>query len=217
MESEHGTGTPDVQATYDRAGFAGHARRGDSPAVLVVDFSYGFTDPAYPTAADMSAEVAATARLIAAARDAGAPVAFTTIAYDDEHLRSLAWLRKAPGMAALRAGTRLAELDAGLGRRADEPVIEKTGASAFFGTSLATLLASWGTDTLIVAGATTSGCVRASVVDAVQSGYDVLVAEDCVADRSEGPHSANLFDMHQKYADVIPLGEALEYLRSART
>lgn len=216
MESGHRADTLGVDATYDRAGFGGQVRRGQSPAVLVVDFTYGFTDPAYPTAADMSAEVEATARLLAAARDCGAPAVYTAIAYDEGHVRSLAWLRKAPGMAALREGTRLAELDNRLGRREDEPLICKTGASAFFGTSLATLLASWGTDTLIVAGATTSGCVRASVVDAVQSGYDVLVAEECVADRSQGPHTANLFDMHQKYADVISLAETVEYLQSVK-
>jgi maleamate amidohydrolase len=197
---------------YETAGFGNTVRRGVHPAILVVDFSYGFTDAAYPTAADMSEPIAATMRLLEAARTRSVPIAFTTISFDEAHIRTLPWLRKASGMAALRTGTRLVEIDARLARRAEEPLVSKLGASAFFGTPLAAILAAWRADTLIVAGATTSGCVRASVVDAVQSGYDVLIPEDCVADRARGPHEANLFDMQQKYADVISVADAIRYV-----
>lgn len=197
---------------YRAAGFGGAARRGAHPAVLVVDFTYGFTDPTYPTASDMSAAITATRALLDVARERAVPVAFTTIAYEDGHLAALPWLRKSAGMAALRSGSRLVEVDSRLARRPEEPLVTKLGASAFFGTALGTILASWRMDTLIVTGATTSGCVRASVVDAVQSGYDVLVPEPCVADRASAPHEANLFDMQQKYADVVTLDEVLGYL-----
>jgi nicotinamidase-related amidase len=199
---------------YDRAGFGRPVERGDRPAVIVVDFTHGFTDPGYPTGADMTGPVLATARLLGAARAAGAPVVFTTIAYDPGQVRSLAWLKKATGMAALELGSRLVEVDERLGRRADEHLVVKTGASAFFGTALAAYLASVRADTVIVTGATTSGCVRATVVDAVQHGYPALVPRDCVADRAQGPHDASLFDMNEKYGDVVDLDDVLRYLAS---
>lgn len=201
-----------AEKTYYRAGFGRSVRRGERPAILVVDFTLGFTDPIYPTAADMSAEIGATRQLLDLARSRSVPIAFTTIAYDEAHLDSLPWLRKAAGMRALRTGSRLVEIDPRLARQTSEPVITKLGASAFFGTPLAALLAAWRVDTVIVTGATTSGCVRASVVDAVQSGFDVLVPEACVADRTVDPHRANLFDINQKYGDVISLAEAIVYL-----
>ncbi|QEX24697.1 N-carbamoylsarcosine amidase [Hypericibacter adhaerens] len=201
---------------YETAGFGRRVSRGPRPAILVVDFSYGFTDTSYPTAADMTAQVVATRRLLDAGRKRSVPIVFTTIGYDEGQARALAWLRKAPGMAALRHGTRLIEIDERLGRRVEEPLLVKAGASAFFGTNLAGLVASWRADTLIVTGATTSGCVRASVVDAVQHGYDVLVPEECVADRASAPHQANLFDMGQKYADVISLDEVLGYIETVQ-
>lgn len=203
-----------TQEIYRAAGFGQAVRRGERPAIVVVDLTYGFTDASYPAGAEMSAQVEATRRLLDAARAHAVPIVFTAIAYQESHMSALAWLRKAPGMAALRSGTRLVEIDSRLGRRADEPVISKLGASAFFGTALQTLLIGWRTDTLIVTGATTSGCVRATVVDAVQSSYDVLVPANCVADRAKGPHDANLFDIGQKYADVISLEEAICYINS---
>ncbi|GAA1789180.1 isochorismatase family protein [Planosporangium flavigriseum] len=208
---------PETLATYDRAGFGASVRRGVRPAVLVVDFTYGFTDPTYPTAADMTAQIEATRVLLEAARSKGVPVIFTTIAYDRGQLTSIAWLQKARGMAALEAGSRLVEIDERLSPRDDESIIVKTGASAFFGTPLASVLAGLQVDTLIVTGATTSGCVRASVVDAVQSGYPTLVPRQCVADRAQGPHDASLFDMNEKYADVIDVDEALAYVRGLPT
>ena len=200
-------------AVYDRAGFGRTVTRGDNPGLIVVDFSYGFTDPAYPTGADMSAELAATASLLEVARSKGLPVVFTTIAYDRGQLDSVTWLQKASGLAALRTGSRLVEVDGRVAPREDETVLVKTGASAFFGTPLAAMLAGLRVDTLIVTGATTSGCVRASVVDAVQSGYPTLVPRQCVADRAAEPHAASLFDLDSKYADVLDVEEVLAYLQ----
>jgi maleamate amidohydrolase len=206
--------TSQIDEIYDKAGFGHPVRRGARPAVLVVDFSYGFTDPQYPTGADMTEQVLATRRLLDAARSAGAPVLYTTVAYDGGQRAALPWLQKAPGLAALRPGTRLVEIDARVAPADEDTVLVKTGASAFFGTPLAGILAGLRVDTLIVTGATTSGCVRASVVDAVQYGYPVLVPRECVADRAQGPHEANLFDMQQKYADVVGLDDVLDHIGS---
>jgi maleamate amidohydrolase len=205
----HGSTTAEV---YDRAGFGHRVERGSRPAVVVVDFTHGFTDPQYPTGADMSDAVQATARLLEAARAGGHPVVFTTIAYDPAQIAGLAWLKKATGMAALEAGSRLVEVDDRLAMRPDEHLVTKTGASAFFGTALASYLASIGADTVVVTGATTSGCVRATVVDAVQHGYPTLVPRDCVADRAQGPHDASLFDINEKYGDVVDSDDVLAYL-----
>jgi nicotinamidase-related amidase len=106
----------------------------------------------------------------------------------------------------------LVAVDSRLDPRPGEHVVVKTGASAFFGTALASYLASVGADTVIVTGATTSGCVRATVVDAVQHGYPTLVPSDCVADRAQGPHDASLFDINEKYGDVVDSDDVLAYL-----
>jgi nicotinamidase-related amidase len=181
-----------------------------------VDFSRGFTDPEAATGADMTEAVLATAGLVEIARGVSAPVIYTTIAYSSPH-EAQAWLRKSPGLSALRVGTPAVEIDERLPRGDQDVLVVKHGASAFFGTGLAALLAGSGVDTVVVCGATTSGCVRASVVDAVQSGYDVLVPRQCVADRAQGPHEASLFDMQAKYADVIALEEAARYLAGIAT
>jgi nicotinamidase-related amidase len=203
-----------TEHTYERAGFGAPVHRGRRPAIVIVDLSRGFTEPQFPTGADLTDVVAATARLVEAARRIAAPVIYTTIAYDpaeaDGH--AYAWLDKAPGLRVLRSGSELVDIDPRLPRGEHDPLIVKKGASAFFGTHLAATLTSLGADTVVICGATTSGCVRASVVDAVQSGFPVLVPRECVGDRAQGPHDANLFDIDAKYGDVIDLEDALQYL-----
>ena len=203
----------DTEQIYARAGWGDRVQRGSRPAVVVVDLSRGFSEPEFPTGADLSEVVAATAELVEAAHAAGAPVVFTTIAYEEADLEGgVAWLRKAPGMGILRAGSELVELDPRLPRQPTDALVVKKGPSAFFGTDLAAALVARGVDTVIVCGATTSGCVRASVVDAVQYGFTVLVPRPCVGDRASGPHEANLFDIDAKYGDVIELDDALSYV-----
>ena len=203
----------DTKTIYERAGFGGAVRRGARPALVVVDFSRGFTDPQYPTGADLSAEVEGTARLAEAARAAGLPVIFTTIAYAANERDGAAWLAKAPGLAILREGTPLVEIDPRLPVAAEDTVVVKKAASAFFGTNLAAVLAAERVDTVVLCGATTSGCIRASAVDSVSSGFPTLVVRDCVRDRAQGPHEANIFDIQAKYADVVALDDALAYVR----
>lgn len=202
----------ETDAIYARAGFGQAVTRGRRPAIVVVDFSRGFTEPSFATGAELSAQVAATARLIEAARPKGCPVIFTTISYDAAGRDGGAWLQKAPGLAILRDGTPLVEIDPRLPRERRDVVIVKKGASAFFGTNLAAILAAERVDTVVLCGATTSGCVRASAVDSVQSGFPTIVPRECVGDRAPEPHDANLFDIQAKYADVISLEETLEYV-----
>lgn len=198
---------------YHRAGFGRSVPRGTRPAVVVVDFSYGFTDTRYPTAADMRDQIARTRAITDLARSRGFPVIFTTIAYQPWEAETLTWLRKATGMKALLVGSRLVEIDASTGIAAGDPVLVKHGASAFHGTNLASLMTGAGVDTVVVTGATTSGCVRATAVDAVQSGFSVLVPRDCCGDRAAGPHEASLYDIDQKYGDVTDAADVTDWLQ----
>lgn len=200
--------------TYDLAGFGAAVRRGRRPAIIVVDLSRGFTEAGFPTGTDLTGVVESTGQLIESGRAVGLPVIFTTIAYSPAEINgaAVAWLGKAPGMRSLREGSPAVAIDPRLPMRAEDPLIVKKGASAFFGTPLASVLVALGCDTVLICGATTSGCVRASAVDAVQSGFSVLVVRECVGDRASGPHEANLFDIQEKYGDVINLNDALGYL-----
>jgi len=204
----------ETDRTYERAGFGAPVRRGSRPAIVVVDLTRGFTEEGFPSGADLTEVVGATGELIAAARGAGVPVVFTAIAYTPAEATGTAvtWLDKAQGMRSLVEGSEEVALDPRLPRTPEDHLIVKKGASAFFGTSLAALLTGAGCDTVLVCGATTSGCVRATAVDAVQSGFSVLVPRECVGDRAAGPHEANLFDIQAKYGDVISLKDAVSYL-----
>lgn len=181
-----------------------------APALLVVDLSLGFTDPRSPLACVAEEAVSATAALLQRARAAGAPVAFTTVAYAPEDEATAAIFRaKVPGLRALRLGDRLTEIDPRLAPATGEPVLRKLFASAFFGTDLAAWLRDAGADTVVVTGASTSGCVRASVVDALQHGFRALVVREAVADRDLAAHAQSLADIDAKYGDVIALEQAL--------
>jgi maleamate amidohydrolase len=203
-----------AKQVYEKAGLGHAVTRGQSPAVLVVDFSCGFTDPACALGADMTAEVEATKRLLDAAREKGLPVVFTTIGFEPSGKDGGLWLEKAPALRDLELGGHWVELDSRLERREDEPIVVKKGASGFFGTNLASILVSQGVDTVVLCGATTSGCVRATAIDLLQYGWPTLVPRECVGDRAQAPHDANLFDIQAKYADVVSLDEALAYLES---
>jgi maleamate amidohydrolase len=186
---------------------------GERPAVLVVDLQYGFTDPAAgPLGGDLGDVVAATASLLSVARENGLPVAFTAVTFQEGQLERLVWLRKMPGLASLIAGSRACEIDGRVKPEPGEPVFGKQAASAFFGTSLISFLLGVGADSLIVTGCVTSGCVRATVVDAVSWGFRTIVPAECVGDRATAPHDSNIFDMDSKYGDVEPLELVIEAL-----
>ncbi|MGI8714067.1 MAG: isochorismatase family protein [Solirubrobacteraceae bacterium] len=200
--------------SYAASGLGGRQGAGRRPALVIVDLNYGFTDPESPLHCSADAAVAATARLLGAARSAGCPVAFTTLEYDEAgRATAAAFLAKAPALAALAPGTRWPQINARVAPREGEPVLHKLFASAFFGTPLSALLVARGCDTVVVCGASTSGCVRATVVDALQHGFHVVVPRQAVCDRAPGPHEASLFDIDAKYGDVVELAVAESLLR----
>jgi nicotinamidase-related amidase len=203
-----------ARAVYEQAGLGHSVTLGSRPAVLVVDFSCGFTDPECALGADMTEQVEATKRLLDSARAKGLPVVFTTIGYEPSLKDGGLWMQKAPSLAELQIGGRWVEIDPRLEPREDETVVLKKGASAFFGTNLASILISQGVDSVILCGATTSGCIRATAIDLLQYGFPTIVPRECVADRAQAPHDANLFDINAKYADVVSVEDALGYLGS---
>jgi maleamate amidohydrolase len=205
----------DTVEIYGRSGIGTRAGFGQHPAVIVVDLQNGFTDPSCPVGGDLDDVVAATARLLDAARRRGLPVAFTAVSFHAGQLDEEAWLRKMPGLKVLVEGTHWCEIDERVRPLAGEPVWGKRASSAFFGTPLAPFLVTAGVDTLVVAGCVTSGCVRATVVDSVSWGYRTIVPAECVGDRAEGPHAWNLFDIDSKYADVELLDDVIASIEAA--
>jgi maleamate amidohydrolase len=194
-------------------GFHGRTGLGRRPVLVVVDMSVAFTDPESPLACELEHVVDSVARLLEVARRAARPVVYTTVAYDGEGRRKAAvFIAKVPALSILEVGSRWVEIDPRLAPRPGEPVLPKLYASAFFETELAGLLEEADCDSVIVAGASTSGCIRATVVDALQYGYRTVVPREAVGDRDAGAHEANLHDMDAKYGDVIPLEDVLAHL-----
>ncbi len=192
-------------------GFGGEVGFGSSPALLIIDFQSGFTDPELPLGADASREIEQTNVLIAAARQGERPILASLVAYRDPELRDAGiWPRKMAGLSTLRAGTVAAEYDPRLDLRPSDVLFEKTHASCFFRTDLDVQLRQLGVDTLVIAGCTTSGCVRATVVDACQLGYRAIVAREAVGDRSIPAHEQSLIDIETKYGDVRPVSEIVK-------
>src|SRR3954447_4895590 len=206
----------ETREVYERARLGQSVTLGERPAVLVVDFSRGFTDPECTMGSDLTREVEGTRRLLASAREREIPIIFTTIGFEPNLKDGSLWLEKAPGLGDLIVGGKWVEIDPRLERREEETLILKKGASAFLGTDLPSVLVSQGVDTVIVCGATTSGCIRAPAVVLLQYGYPTLVPRECVGDRAQGPHEANLIDIQAKYADVVPMEDALSYLESVK-
>jgi nicotinamidase-related amidase len=203
-----------AREVYKRARLGESVRLGERPAVLVVDFSCGFTDPDCELGSDLTAEVEATKGLLDAARARGVPVVFTTIGFDPNLKDGALWLQKVPSLGALEIGGRWIDIDPRLERREDETIVLKKGASAFFGTNLSAILVAQQVDTVVLCGATTSGCIRATAVDLLQHGFPTIVPRECVGDRAQAPHDANLFDIQAKYADVVSVDDALAYLET---
>ena len=202
---------------FAERGFGLRIGFGERPALVVVDFMNAFTDPTMPLGARLDREIEATVCLLGAAREARVPIFYTVCAYDEQDLRDAGiWALKQKGCATLKAGTPAVELDARLERRPDEAVVLKKYASSFYGTDLVSRLNARRVDTLLIAGCTTSGCVRATAVDAVQLGLRPMVVREAVGDRAKPAHRQSLFDLDQKYADVVSLDETIAYLAACR-
>ncbi len=194
---------------YKRQGFANSVGIGERPALVLVDFVLSFTDPAHFGGGNIQAAIDNSVGILTAARAHGWPVAHTRVIYADDGSDAGAFTRKAPGLLKLTETSPLSQTVDPVKPIAGEVVIRKRQASAFFGTEFASWLAWKRVDTLLVAGCTTSGCVRATVVDAVAYNMRTIVLTDCVGDRAIGPHEANLFDMGQKYADLMTSADVI--------
>jgi maleamate amidohydrolase len=192
---------------YKHQGFATPMGIGEAPAVLVIDFVHGFTDPNHFGGGNIGEAITHTVELLEIARSRGWPVAHTRVVYSDDGSDGGTFAMKVPALLTLTETSPLSQIVPELTPLPGETVFRKKHASAFFGTDLAAWLAKRRVDTVLVAGCTTSGCVRASVIDASAHGMRPVVVTDCVGDRAIGPHEANLFDMKQKYADLMTVAE----------
>ncbi|AUV82779.1 carbamoylsarcosine amidase [Salinigranum rubrum] len=199
-------------AEYDDEAFGASVGLGDQPALVVIDLINAFTDPETDLGSDVSGVIDQAARLLAAFRDHDLPRYFTTVAYEESYGDAGQFIEKVPALRELRLGTDAVEVDDRLAPKGDERVVLKKYASAFFGTDLQTELTTHRVDTLVLAGVTTSGCIRATAVDSLQHGYRTIVPADAVGDRAEGPHHANLFDIDAKYGDVVTTDAVLDHL-----
>jgi maleamate amidohydrolase len=184
---------------------------GQKAALLMIDFMRGYTTEGAPLfAPGVVSAVAESAELLESARRQGIAVVHTNIRYHPGHFADGGiWVKKAPVMKDMVEGNPLAAFCEAVLPRADEVVISKQYASAFFGSSLASMLHAQGIDTVVLAGCSTSGCIRATAVDAVQHGFRTIVVRECVGDRHPAPHEANLFDIDSKYGDVVSKQEAI--------
>jgi len=201
-----------LRRVYEEQGMVKTVGFGRRPAVVCTDLIRGFTDPAAPMGlASFGAVVPAARRVLDGARRAGALVALVGSTYDPEFREAGAWERKVTH-SGLVHGSEWIEFDDGLDQAPSDQVVYKRYPSSFFGTDLASRLVSEQIDTVIAIGAATSGCIRATVVDAVSLGFRVAVVEDAVGDRELLPHLANLFDMGTKYADIVTVDQVLAYL-----
>jgi maleamate amidohydrolase len=196
-------------------GFGQRIGFGERPALVVIDMLKAFTDPAALLGADLDREIDAILPLLAAAHERGVPVIFSSVRYDDADLKDAGiWALKQKGVTTLTAAGTGWHIDPRLEFRPSDTLLFKKYASCFFGTDLVPRLLAHRVDTLIITGCTTSGCVRATAVDACQNGFRPMVVREAVGDRSAAAHAQSLFDLDAKYADVITAADALAYLLS---
>jgi maleamate amidohydrolase len=204
----------DLQENYKGA-FDGHLVFGERPALLIVDFVMAYLDMASPLYAGVEDSLASNERLLAAAREASIPVIFTNVEYAPGGADGGMFYRKVPALKLFEKGSPLGAFPPSLQPRAPDLVITKKYASSFFGTHLAATLTAMGVDTLLITGLSTSGCVRATALDACQNGFAPFVVREACGDRHPAPHEANLFDLQAKYAEVISEEKALKCIQQA--
>jgi maleamate amidohydrolase len=204
----------DLTANYVGA-FDGRLSFGKRPALVIVDFVMAYLDPASPLYAQVEDALASNERLLAAARAAAIPVFFTNVVYQADGADGGLFYKKIPSLRVFLEGSPLGAFPPSLQPMEGERVISKQFASAFFGTSLAETLSGEDIDTLLITGLSTSGCVRATALDALQSGFAPFVVREACGDRHPAPHEANLFDLQAKYAEVVSEQEACALIRTS--
>jgi maleamate amidohydrolase len=202
----------DMQAFYEQRGIGARVGFGRNPVVLVVDMQVAFDDPSYKVGADQTPTVEAIASLLPLARARDVPIIFARTGYRPDGRDGGVFMQKIPALIELQVGSLGYEIDPRLSPEPEDFIVEKKFASAFFQTNLASILIAEGADTIVLTGCSTSGCIRAAAIDGISHGYRMIVPEECVADRADAPHRANLFDINAKYADVVPFQEVAQYL-----
>ena len=202
---------------YERQGFGNQSGFGKQPALLIVDFVNAFANPDEFGGGNIGEAIAKTTALLTKSRSAEIPIAFTRVIYAEDGSDAGVFCLKAPGLLKLTEVSHGGQVVDDLAPEIGEYIVRKTQPSAFFGTSLASWLHARLVDTLLVTGCTTSGCIRASVVDAMSYNFRTVVVTDCVGDRAITPHDANLFDMEQKYADLMTSEEVMAKLSAPMT
>ncbi len=207
-----------LQQNYERGGFNKSLQPGSRPALLIIDFVEAYLNPASPLYAGVEQARDDAVRLLQASRAARIPIIHTNVVYQPGGRDGGVFFRKVPALSCFEAGAHpdWAAFAKGLEPLAGETIISKQYASAFFGTSLAPTLTALGIDTVLIAGLSTSGCIRASAVDCCQHGFIPVVVREAVGDRAAGPHESNLFDLQAKYAEVMSLTTVLGYLGGVR-
>ena len=211
--------TETLDSNYERAGYHAKQAWGKRPALILIDFAMAYFDESSPLygGAGCQSALDAAGPLAQAARDNDIPVIFTEVKYQPGGADGGAFYAKVPALSCFDAGQSTQKLAPPLKVEANDLLITKQYPSAFFGTSLATTLHWLDIDTLLIAGVTTSGCVRATCIDSISHGFVTLVVEDAVGDRDARPHEANLFDMSAKYADLLNAKQAAQYFQSLNT
>ncbi|HWJ80014.1 MAG TPA: isochorismatase family protein [Niallia sp.] len=200
---------------FEERGFGKLFGLGRKPGLIVVDVINGFTNPEMPMGSDLTQQIEQINKLLNIMHELELPVMFTTISYDDKNAAdSGLWVKKMQGLNTLLAGTEAVEIDPRLDFRKGDSLISKKYASAFFGTDLVSRLNANDIDSVIIVGCTTCGCIRATAVDALQYGYIPIVVEDAVGDRSLASHSQSLFDLRQKYSDVLSTDDIINAISS---
>lgn len=199
---------------YNERGFAKRVGFGENPAIIVVDFINAFTDATYKLGGNYDQEIEHLIPLLDKAREKSVPIIYSTTAYHPSFHDGGVFVKKVPALKELVEGTPAVEVDERIQPQKEDYLITKKYASSFFGTSLSSLLKSLNVDTLIITGCTTSGCIRATVIDANQNGYLPIIPKECTGDRNMLLHENNLFDMDAKYGDVTETKHVMVYLET---
>lgn len=204
----------EINKVYEQSGFSARTGFGKKPALIVIDWSKAFTGIGVsPLAFDQADEIANAKPLLDLFRRKCLPVIFSTVIYSDDLSDGGLFMKKVTGNRYLTAGPG-AEVDDRIKPLKSEYLLIKKYPSCFFGTTLSSILLTKGVDTTILTGCSTSGCVRATCVDSMCSGFHTIIPKECVADRHPDAHNQSLFDMDAKYADVMPVSEVIDYIES---
>jgi len=204
----------ELENNYQTAGFCGSLELGNRPALVLIDLARAYIDSSSPLYLGDESAFLANIELTKAARDAGIPVIFTRVEYMSGGGDGGLFYKKVAALSLFQKGEPMAEFDRRLRPEAEDIIVTKQYPSAFFGTSLAATLTAMGVNSCIISGFSTSGCVRASALDALQNGFVPIVVSDACGDRDPAVQQANLFDLGAKYAEVMSLEAAKSYLSS---